>query len=132
MMEINLTGMEDVQKQLLRIQRGVTAMENSEAFVFSWLPYAYGIHEGSHRNGRLARRAGGSFYIQRAVDEVLAQGDADLTEGLKKVTAPGVWVLRRLSLWSRRRARQMAPRGGPKKKKYRLWKSIKSVVRKKS
>jgi hypothetical protein len=130
-MKINLVGMEDVEKQMRRIERGIETMRNSEAYVYSSLPYAFGIHEGRHRGGKLARRAGGSFYIRRAVEEVLARGDADLTVGLKKVTAPGAWVLKRLGLWARRRARQMAPRGGAKSGSYRLWRSIKHEVRKK-
>jgi hypothetical protein len=130
-MRIDLVGMEDVEAQMKRVERGLVAMRNTEAFVFSSLPYAFGIHEGRHKGGKLARRAGGTFYIRRAVDEVLAQGDADLSAGLKKVTAPGAWVIRRLGLWARRRARQMAPRGGKKSGSYRLWRSIKHEVRKK-
>lgn len=130
-MQINLVGMEDVEKQMARIERGLVAMKNTEGIVYSKLPYAFGVHEGHHRGGKLARRAGGSFYIRRAVDEVLARGDADLTEGLRKVTAPGAWVMRRLGLWARRRARQLAPRGGAKAGSYRLWRSVKHDVRKK-
>jgi hypothetical protein len=133
-MKITLTGMEDVKKQMTRIEKGLAALKDYESSVYSKLPYAYGIHEGRHRvSGKLARRAGGSQYIRRAVDTVLGDADRDLTEGLKKVTAPGVWVVRRLALWARRLARANAPRG-PKTKggrSYRLWRSIKHEVTKK-
>jgi hypothetical protein len=133
-MRVTLNGMEDVEKQMGRIARGLEALQGYESAVFSKLPYAYGIHEGSHRvSGKLARKAGGSFYIRRAVDTVLGDADRDLSEGLAKVTAPGVWVVRRLALWSRRLARANAPRGGAKSggRSYRLWRSIKHEVRKK-
>jgi hypothetical protein len=131
--KITLVGMEDAQAQVGRISRGLKALENYTSIVYSKLPYAYGIHEGRHRkSGKLARQAGGSFYIQRAINTVLGDADRDLSEGLNKVTAPGVWVVRRLALWSRRLARQNAPRGAKKKgKSYRLWRSIKHEVRKK-
>lgn len=136
-MKITLNGMEDVEKQMKRIERGLDALASHEAYIFSQLPYAYGQEEGIHKVSRkLARRDGGTYYMRRAVDHVLAQGDADLSEGLTKVTAPGVWMLRRMSLWARRLARQNAPRsrgvkGESKGRTYRLWRSIKSGVRKK-
>jgi hypothetical protein len=132
-MKITLRGMEDAQKQMERIEKGSKAMQNYTAVVYSGMPYAYGIHEGRHRvSGKLARKAGGAQYIRRAVDTVLADADRDLSEGLTKVTAPGVWVIRRLGLWSRRLARKNAPRG-PKNKgrSYRLWRSIKHEARRK-
>lgn len=127
--EINLNGMEDVEKQMARIERGLAQLQNVDAYVGSNLPYAYGIHEGHHRRGKLARRAGGSFYIRRAVNEVLSGADADLSEGLNKVTAPGTWVIRRMGLWVRRKARANAPRGGKKAANYRLWRSVKHELR---
>lgn len=130
-MKITLNGMEDAEKQMKRIARGLDALKDYNSIVFSRLPYAYGIHEGRHqKSGKLARRAGGSQYIRRAVDTVLADADRDLGEGLTKVTAPGVWVVRRLALWARRLARKNAPRGPQKKShSYRLWRSIKHEVR---
>lgn len=125
-MQITLKGMEDVEKQLKRIERGTQSMGRYYAYVGSRLPYAYGIHQGRHRvSGKLARRAGGAMYLSNAVGQVLSDADRDLAEGLNKVTAPGVWVLKRLGLWTRRIARQIVPRG-PKKKghSYRLYRSI--------
>lgn len=130
MLRITLQGMDDAQKQIKRIERGAAAMGRYRAVVGSKLPYAWGIEYGRHNaSGKLARRAGGAFYLTNAVNQVLADGDRDLSEGLNKVTAPGPWVLRRLGLWARRLARQNAPRGGAKKANYRLWRSIKHEVR---
>lgn len=128
--QINLRGMEDAEKQMARIERGLNAVQNYDAVVFSKLPYAYGAEFGRHRvSGKLARRSGGVAYMRRATQEVLAGADVDLSEGLNKVTAPGVWVVRRLGLWARRLARANAPRGGKKKgRSYRLYRSIQYKV----
>lgn len=131
-MQISLKGMDDVERQMAKIERGLAALKNYSGYVFSRLPYAYGIEFGRHRvSGKLARKAGGSFYIRRAIDTVLSGADTDLSEGLNKVTAPGIWVVRRLALWARRLARKNAPRG-PKGKgrSYRLNRSIQYQVRK--
>ena len=135
-MKIVLNGMDDAVKQMQRIEKGAEAMGNYDAYVFSKLPYAYGQEEGRHRvSGKLARRSGGTFYMRRAVDTVIGDMDRDISEGLTKVTAPGVWILRRLALFARRQARLNAPRSRGVKSKsgrnYRLHRSIKSEIRKK-
>lgn len=131
-MRIELTGIDDVEKQMQRIERGMRAMARYEATVYSRLPYAFGMHYGRHRvSGKLARKAGGTYYMSAAVQTVLHDADRDLSEGLKKVTAPGPWVLRRLGLWVRRLARANAPRqarGTKKSHNYRLYRSIKYRV----
>ena len=108
---ITLKGLEDAQKQLERIQNSIKGMAGQEAIVGSRRPYAFGVEEGYHEvSGGLARRAGGAKYLQGAVNTVLSSADADLSAGLTKVTAPGIWVLRRLARWARRLARLNAPR----------------------
>jgi hypothetical protein len=130
-MNITLKGLDDAQKQMERIERGLVALRDYTGVVYSRMPYAYGIEFGRHRkSGKLARKAGGSFYLRRAVDTVLSDADRDLSEGLNKVTAPGVWVVRRLALWARRLARKNAPRGPAKGRSYRLSRAIQSEVRK--
>ena len=133
MTQIRLKGMDDLQKQMERIERGTRAMGRYRAFVRSRLPYAWGAEFGRHRvSGKLARRAGGAYYLTNALNTVSAGADHDISEGLDKVTAPGVWVLRRLGLWTRRLARANAPRKGRGVKKshnYRLYRSINYVVR---
>lgn len=131
-MRISVKGLKSVEAQMRRIARGVKAMSSNKAVVFSRLPYAYGAEYGRHRRGKLARRFGGAFYMRGAIDEVLASADHDLSTGLNKVSAPGVWVLRRLGFWTRRVARKKAPRrrrGQKKSHNYRLYRSIRSEVR---
>ncbi len=87
-------------------------MANTSALIGSRLPYAFGIEEGFRRKtGRLARRAGGVYYLNRALTEVLMDADRDIGEGLSRVTAPGAWVILRLARWVRRLARSYAPVG---------------------
>lgn len=110
-MKITLHGLANVQKQMARIERATKAMGSYKAIVGSRQPYAYGIEEGQHRvSGKLARRAGGAKYLRGAVDQVLGSADADLSAGLKKVSAPGRWIFKRLGLWARRLARLYVPR----------------------
>jgi len=131
MLKITLRGLKEADDQLKRIERGARAMARTEAVVGSNMPYAFGAERGHHRRGKLARRSGGSYYLLRTVQRVQAESDRDISEGLKKVTAPGPWVLRRLAGWIRRLARQRAPRGGPKASPYRLRKSIRYYTRSK-
>lgn len=133
-MKIRLNGLEDAEKQMERIERAAKNMANYRAIVRSYLPYAWGQEFGTHRvSGRRARRDGGTHYLTGAVNTVLSDADRDISEGLDKVTAPGIWVLRRLGLWARRLARLNAPRkkrGTKKSHNYRLYRSINYEVRK--
>lgn len=128
---MTLKGMKNARLQMARIERGVRLLGENEAIIYSNLPYAYGQETGRHRKGGLARRSGGARYMRQAADSVASSGEADIAKGLSRVTAPGLWVLRRLGAQARRQARKNAPKSGIRGKKYRLWKSIKSQVRKK-
>ncbi len=107
--------MEDVEAQLLRIQRGTTAMVHTVAYVGTRLPYGYGQEYGRARlSGRLARSDGGTFFLTQALQKVMGDAERDLGEGLNRVTAPGAWVIMRLARWVRREAKLDAPVGvGP-------------------
>lgn len=132
MLRITIKGLDDVKKQIGRLERGAAAMARTEAVVGSGMPYAYGAERGRHRvSGKLARRSGGRYYLLSSVQRMQSEADADISAGLKKVTAPGPWVLKRLGLWVRRLARARAPRGavGGKAKPYRLYKSIRYYTR---
>lgn len=123
---ITLQGMDDAVKQIERIERASENMGKYRGYVFSRMPYAWGIEYGEHRKSkRLARRAGGVEYLTGAVADVMSGADMDLSEGLTKVTAPGKWVIKRLGLWARRIARASVPVDSG-----RLRRSIKVEVRK--
>lgn len=123
-MRLKVTGTGEAKAQLAKIEEKCKDMARWHAFVGSRQPYAYGQEFGAHRvSGRLARRAGGAFYLRRAVDTVMGSADHDITEGMSRVRYPGVWVLRRLALWARRIARLNAPR-----ERGRLRRSILTLV----
>lgn len=108
--QITLKGMDDAKKQLERIERGVKGMAAWTGYVYSRMPYAWGMEYGQHRvSGKLARRAGGDQYMNEAVSTVMTGADMDLSQGLTKVTAPGRWVIKRLALWARRLSRLNVP-----------------------
>ncbi|WP_395707002.1 hypothetical protein [Casimicrobium huifangae] len=122
---IKLNGMDDAKKQMERIQRGCQGLAQWTGYVYSRMPYAWGMEYGSHRvSGKLARRAGGQQYMNEAVSTVMTGADMDLSQGLTKVTAPGRWVIKRLALWARRLSRLNVP-----KETGRLRRSIKVEVR---
>lgn len=143
-LKITLKGMDDAQEQLRRIERGSRRMTETEGRVFSRAPHAWGIEFGRHRvSQKMARRAGGAYYLSRAVKEVESGGVGDISAGLNKVTAPGPWVIRRLGYWIRRRGRLYAPRGtegarylmnavGKRKRQKRLRQTIHADVRKRA
>lgn len=104
--ELKVTGSTETAAYLRRYARGVRRLQGAQVQVGSKMPYAYGIETGRHRkSGKLARGAGGVFYLQRAVNVVLGDADADLSQGLKRVQTPGPWILRRIGRWARRLAR---------------------------
>lgn len=109
-LRVELKGDLDAAERARRVARGLARMSGVRVFVGARAWYAEGIHEGRFPNGRLARRAGPSRFLTRAIDRVMGQADADLSQGMEKVTAPGPWVLMRLGRWARRLARQFAPR----------------------
>ncbi|RMG98267.1 MAG: hypothetical protein D6706_07375 [Chloroflexi bacterium] len=127
-MKMSLRGWKNADRQLQRILEKTAQMGDWKAEVYSRLPYAWGQEYGRHRvSGRLARKSGGAMYLNRARSEMLAGADRDISEGLSRVSMPGIWVLKRMSLWTRRLARVYAPRkrrGVKKSHHYRLWRSL--------
>ncbi len=111
-MYINVIGLPSAQQQFQRMITGSRSLAQTTALIGSRLPYAYGIETGFRKKtGKLARRAGGVFYLERARLEVLMDAERDIAEGLTRVTAPGAWVIMRLAKWVRRLGRSYAPTG---------------------
>jgi len=124
-MKLSVTGLAEVLAEQSRLERMMRSLGQYRASVGSFVPYAYGIERGVHqKSGKRARKAGGVYYLERAVNDVMAGADADIEAGLQRVKAPGPWVLRRLAKWARRLARANVPR-----RSGRLRSSIKFKVR---
>lgn len=79
-----IMGLGEALAELQRVQSGAQSFGGYTAQVGSSLPYAFGIHYGRHPGGRLARRAGGLFYLTRALEQVRNRGDvrAMVAEGV--------------------------------------------------
>src|SRR5262245_35123277 len=80
---IEVLGDEEAVAALTRVSRAVAAAAATPIYVGSPLVYAYGIHEGRHRSGRLARRAGGAFYLTRALAAVRGELPAAVVRQLR-------------------------------------------------
>ena len=129
-MKIVLKGVDKNEEWAAKYLRGLVKLDNMRTIVGSGLPYAWGIHFGSHRkSGKLARRAGGVPFLTDAAAIMQAGAVADISEGLEKVQVPGPWIPKRLGRWVRRLARERVPRGPANKShKYRLRRYI-NVIR---
>lgn len=68
---VTISGLDDAKAAFARMARGASQAANAQVLVGSPLQYAYGIETGRHRGGRLARRAGGVFYLTRATEHVI-------------------------------------------------------------
>lgn len=70
---VEVVGDEVAVAALTRLARAAEAMSGTPVFVGSSLAYAYGIEHGRTRSGRLARRAGGAFYLKRGLAAVQSE-----------------------------------------------------------
>jgi len=111
-MGITVVGIDPLRNELAKLDRMSRAAGGYTAYVSTRLPYGWGMEYGRHQqSGKLARRAGGAHYFQRAVEQVQAGMSADIAQGLEVTGAPGPWIVRRLGKWVRRLARAYAPVG---------------------
>ena len=87
MFRLTSRGFEDAQGALVRYTRGCAAVGQLRLKLQTGVQYAWGIETGYHRTGRLARRAGGAFYMRdswrdtepevtRELARAIPQGDA--------------------------------------------------------
>lgn len=72
---VRIYGKEAAERHLRELQSGVARVDSEGTIRVGWnLPYAHGIEFGRHRNGQLARRAGGTFALtgafQRAIPRI--------------------------------------------------------------
>lgn len=72
-MSVTLFGLDAALDYLKKVEGGITAFDGMQIRVGNPLPYAYGIITGFRRNGQVARRAGGSFSLPRALQRVRPQ-----------------------------------------------------------
>jgi len=113
-MRVTVIGMANAQEQFRRLLVGTRSLAAAKATIGTRIPWGYGEEYGHHRkSGKLARRAGGVYYLTRAKDEVLSNAARDVSAGLSnnRHTAPGKWIITMMAGWIRRLARSYAPVG---------------------
>jgi hypothetical protein len=70
--DIRIYGKEAAETYLRGLQDILPRIESDRTLRVGWnLAYAWGIHFGRRRNGRLARKAGGTFALTRALETQL-------------------------------------------------------------
>ena len=79
---VKVVGLKEAQQYLHRLEQAAGSAD-ATVTVGSSLNYAYGIETGRHRSGRVARRAGGVFYLSRALATVERDLPKRLTKGLQ-------------------------------------------------
>jgi hypothetical protein len=70
MIGLNVRGLKPARAFLDLLRSGVTVLERNQFGVRSDLVYAPGIETGRGRGGRLARRAGGAYFMRDALAHV--------------------------------------------------------------
>lgn len=80
---VKVVGLKEAQTYLRRLQESAESADKAQVVVGSSLNYSYGIETGRHRSGRVARRAGGVFYLSRALSTVEKDLPKRLTKGLE-------------------------------------------------
>jgi hypothetical protein len=76
---VRILGLAEAQAELRQVEAGGQEFGGYSAAIGSNLAYGFGIHFGRHRGGKLARKAGGLFFLTRALEEVRARPE---TKGL--------------------------------------------------
>lgn len=106
---VDLSGVEQVRAALQRLGAGIQAASETRVLVGSPLKYAFGIETGWHRGGRLARRAGGAFYLLGGLQIVVATAGAILAQALAQGAAATVQAMTRLGYDVQGQAQQIVP-----------------------
>ena len=81
---IEVVGDEVAVAALSRLAAALETAAGTPVDVGSPLRYAYGIEYGRHRGGSLARRAGGAFYLTRALTAVRAEFPRTMVAALSR------------------------------------------------
>jgi hypothetical protein len=105
---LQIQGLGEVQRQLALLREGVGELGLKKDRIASGLPYAAGQNYGRYRNGRLARRAGPTFYFEAGVtaieDAAYDQLAAALPRGASAVRSAWSVLIKRGVTTAQRRA----------------------------
>lgn len=109
LIRVEIAGLDDVQAWLRDVERGAAAAADHAVIVGTNFPYAYPVHEGRFRSGRLARRAGGAFFFTRALEQVRPEIERMLAAAVPKGPRAVVLVLAAIGLRLEAVAKQFTP-----------------------
>jgi len=69
-MDVRILGADEVQERLEQMRQNVASAGRDSVMVGSPAEYAPGIEFGRHPGGKLARRAGGTFALEDALNQI--------------------------------------------------------------
>jgi len=80
---VHVVGLKEAQRYLHKLENTAESADGKSVVVGSSVAYSYGIETGRHRSGRRARRAGGVFYLSRALAQVEPKIPQRISQALK-------------------------------------------------
>lgn len=103
-------GIDQAQRYMRDLSQASKNANRALVRVGSPLQYAYGIETGRRRSGRLARRAGGVFYLTRAYNDELPHMRSRIVAGLERGPSGVLDELKRIGFDVERRAKDYVVR----------------------
>lgn len=104
---LKLIGLDESFDNLVLIRQAAAELGRTRLSIGSDLPYAYGIETGRRRDGRIARRAGGLYFLSGAARDVAPDVTGLIVRSLDRGAAGVLGVLRIVALRLTERARQL-------------------------
>jgi hypothetical protein len=115
---ITVFGSKQTAAYLQALREAAIQVAGTTVLVGSRLPYAYGIDKGRHRvSGKLARKAGGAQFLERAVEQALPASGPDVVRALEQYPTRKTTILRWVARPVVLLARKLAPVGQIKDKR---------------
>lgn len=106
---IQVNGADKVAAYLRQVREGAASAGREQVLVGTPLIYGFGIETGRHRGGRLARRAGGAFYLRNAFRAVQPRIRQELAAALPNGAEAVLRVMTRLGYDVQREAQERVP-----------------------
>jgi hypothetical protein len=82
LISFKMTGIPPAGQRLETMKEGIRRLGRIRILVGSNLKYAYGQEYGRHRGGRLARRAGGAYFLQKGFDSIRQSLASDVARAI--------------------------------------------------
>lgn len=108
-MPIRLDGLDTTTRAIAQLRDGAGRFTGRMLAIGSALPYAYGIETGRHRDGRLARRAGGAHYLAAGLATARTSAGTEITAALPKGAGAVNLAMGRLGRRAQQRAQGVVP-----------------------